>query len=73
MSESIDFIDRALRQRRSLETVLAALVAKYNRSPNPNVARMIQGIEAEIIQRRRVAALPSVPAAVSSTANPPTL
>jgi len=73
MSESVDFIDTALRQRRSLETVLAALVAKYNRSPNPNVARMIQGIEAEIIQRRRVAALPRVPAAVSSTANPPTL
>ena len=52
MSESIDFIDTALRQRRSLETVLAALLAKYNRSPNPNVARMIQGIEAEIIHRQ---------------------
>jgi hypothetical protein len=28
------------------------LVIRHNRSPSPELARMIQGIEAEIIQRR---------------------
>jgi hypothetical protein len=56
MSEGIDFIDVALKERRSLETVLAVLVAKHNRSPSPELARMIRGINAEIIQRRRVPA-----------------
>jgi hypothetical protein len=57
MCEDIDFIDIALKGRRSLETVLAELVAKHNRSPSPGLARMIQGIEAEIIQRRRLAGI----------------
>ena len=52
MAEGIEFIDIALMERRSLETVLAELVAKHNRSPSPGLARMIQGINAEIIQRR---------------------
>jgi hypothetical protein len=56
MPESIDFIDVALKERRSLEMVLAELVAKHNRSPSPGLARMIQGIEAELIRRRRVPA-----------------
>jgi hypothetical protein len=55
MSEGLEFIDTALKERRSLEGVLAVLVAKYKRSPSPGLTRMIQGIEAEIIQRRRVA------------------
>jgi hypothetical protein len=55
MSQSIEFIDVALNGRRSLETVLAEMVAKHHRSPNPGLARMIQGIEAEIIRRRSVA------------------
>ena len=54
MSEGIDFIDVALKERRSLETVLAVLLAKHNRSPSPELARMIQGIQAELIHRRRV-------------------
>jgi hypothetical protein len=57
MSDGIDFIDVALKERRSLETVLAELVAKHNRSPSPGLARMIQGIEAELIRRRRVPAI----------------
>ena len=52
MAEGIEFIDIALMERHSLETVLAELVAKHNRSPSPGLARMIQGINAEIIQRR---------------------
>jgi hypothetical protein len=56
MSEGFDFIDLALKERRSLEMVLAELVAKHNRSPSPELARMIQGIEAELIRRRRVPA-----------------
>jgi hypothetical protein len=39
-------------ERRSLETALAQLVAKYNRLPSSELARMIRGINAEIIQRR---------------------
>ena len=56
MSEGFDFIDVALKERRSLEMVLAVLVAKHNRSPSPELARMIQGIEAELIRRRRIPA-----------------
>ena len=41
MSAGIELIELALKERRSLETV-----------PSPELARMIQGIEAEIIQRR---------------------
>jgi hypothetical protein len=52
MAEGIEFIDIALMERRSLETALAQLVAKYNRLPSSELARMIRGINAEIIQRR---------------------
>jgi hypothetical protein len=52
MAEGIEFIDIALMERRSLETALAQLVAKFNRQPNSELARMIRGINAEIIQRR---------------------
>jgi hypothetical protein len=54
MSERIEFIDIALQERRTLETALAELVAKHSRSPSPELARMIQIIEAEVIQRQRV-------------------
>jgi hypothetical protein len=47
-----DFIASVLRERRSLETVLADLVAKHKRAPRPELARMIRGIEAEIVQRQ---------------------
>jgi len=57
MSERIEFIDIALQERRTLETVLAELVAKHSRSPSPELARMIQIIEAEVIQRQRVPAI----------------
>jgi hypothetical protein len=52
MSEDIEFIDVALSERRSLETALADLVAKQKRAPRPELARMIRGIEAEIVQRQ---------------------
>jgi hypothetical protein len=47
LSDDIEFIDTALKERRSLETVLAVLVAKHNRSASPRLARMIKIIEAE--------------------------
>jgi hypothetical protein len=57
MSERIEFIDIALQERRTLETALAELVAKHSRSPSPELARMIQIIEAEVIKRQRVPAI----------------
>jgi len=57
LSDDIEFIDTALKERRSLETVLAGLVAKHNRSPSPRLARMIQIIETEIVQRQSVPAI----------------
>jgi hypothetical protein len=66
MSQGVEFIDVALNGRRSLETVLAEMVAKHHRSPSPGLARMIQGIEAEIIWRRSVAG--NGEAAVASSA-----
>jgi hypothetical protein len=57
MSERIEFIDIALQERRALETALAELVAKHDRSPSPELARMIQIIEDEVIQRQRVPAI----------------
>jgi hypothetical protein len=57
LSDDIEFIDTALKERRSLETVLAVLVAKHNRSASPRLARMIQIIEAEIVQRQSVPAI----------------
>jgi len=49
-----EFIASVLRERRSLETVLADLVAKHKRAPRPQLARMIQAIEAEIIERQQL-------------------
>src|SRR5919108_5878538 len=43
MSDTVGVIDLILRERRSLETALGELIAKYNRSSckNPELARMI--------------------------------
>ena len=48
-----DQIGRALSERRSLEEALADLRAKYNGRPTPDLARMIQQLEAEIAERKR--------------------
>lgn len=57
MSESISFIELTLRERRSLETALAELLAKYRRSAGKSVelARMIRELEAEIRYRQKAA------------------
>jgi hypothetical protein len=54
MSESIGIIELILRERRSLETALADLVEKYNRSSckNPELSRMVRLLQAEITQRQ---------------------
>ena len=58
MSSTLGYIDLILRERRSLETALAELVEKYNRSSykSPDLARMIRQLEAEVTQRQRVRA-----------------
>jgi hypothetical protein len=38
MSAGIELIELALKERRSLEAVLAELVVKHNRSPRPELA-----------------------------------
>ena len=55
MSDTLGVIDLILRERRSLETALDELVAKYNRASykNPDLARMISQLKAEITQRKR--------------------
>jgi hypothetical protein len=60
MSDTVGVIDLILRERRSLETALSELVAKYNRSSckNPELARMIGQLKAEITQRKRSAHKP---------------
>jgi hypothetical protein len=55
MSDTLGYIDLILRERRSLESALAELVKKYNRSTykSPDLARMIRQLKAEITQRQR--------------------
>ena len=55
MFDTVGVIDLILRERRSLQTALDELVAKYNRSSykNPELARMIRQLKAEITQRKR--------------------
>ena len=55
MSDTLGVIDLILRERRSLETALGELVAKYNRASckSPELARMIRQLKAEIAQRKR--------------------
>jgi hypothetical protein len=47
------YIEKALKQRRSLDTALADLLAKYQREPSPELARMIALLRAEIELRKR--------------------
>jgi len=47
------YLDQALGERRSLERVLADLVAKYNSHPSPELARKIRQTEAEVRHRKR--------------------
>ncbi len=47
------FIDEMLKERRSLEKALADLREQYERNPNPNLARTIELIRAEIERRKQ--------------------
>jgi hypothetical protein len=53
MSETIGFIETALSERRSIERAFADLIAEHDRSPRPDLARMIRGLRTEIMQRKR--------------------
>ena len=48
-----EFIDQALKERRSLEKALADLLSQYQRNPTPDLARKIELIRAEIELRKR--------------------
>jgi hypothetical protein len=54
-----EFIERTLKERRSLQEALADFVAKYDRTPPNNersaLERMIEVIKAEIALRNAVA------------------
>jgi hypothetical protein len=47
------FIDRVLSERRTLKKALADIRAKYENSPDPELADMIRHAEAEILDRER--------------------
>jgi hypothetical protein len=46
-------MEKALRNRRSLEHVLAELEAKYEKNPSADLARMMEQLRAEIEARKR--------------------
>ena len=48
----MDFIEKALRQRRSLEKALEDVRAKNAREPSPELEKMIRDLEVEIARRR---------------------
>jgi hypothetical protein len=48
-----EYIDASFRERRSLEKAFADLVAKYEKHPSEELARMIRQLEAEIAERKR--------------------
>ena len=54
--ETEDFIERSLRERRSLQGALADMLTKYNRIPSGSertmLERMIAGLRAEIDLRQ---------------------
>ena len=52
VSKQIGSIDKGLTERRTLEGALADLTAKHTRHPRPELARMIQQLEAEIAIRK---------------------
>ena len=49
----IDGIEKAINRRRSLESALAELEAKYQRQPSPELARMMEQLKAEIATRQQ--------------------
>jgi len=48
-----DRIDKAMKGRRSLESALAELEAKYRTRPSAELARMMEQLKAEIAIRKR--------------------
>jgi len=48
-----DLIEDLLKERRSLEQALADLCEQYQRQPNPDLARTIELLGAEIELRKR--------------------
>jgi hypothetical protein len=54
------FIEKTLNDRRTLEKALADLLAKYQREPSPQLARMIELLRAEIELRKRKVLSPIV-------------
>ncbi len=48
-----DIVQRGINDRRSIETALADLLAKYERFPSTDLARMIRQLQAEIGERKR--------------------
>jgi hypothetical protein len=49
----VDGIEKTIKQRRSLESALAELEAKYQRQPSPELARMMEQLKAEIAVRQQ--------------------
>jgi hypothetical protein len=47
------FIDRVLAERRTLQQALADIRAKYEKSPDSELADMIRHCQAEILDRER--------------------
>jgi hypothetical protein len=52
-----DFIEKILRERRSMPAALADLIAQYKRCPTPELARTIELLRTEIEQESRDASL----------------
>ena len=48
-----DIIQRGINDRRSIEQALADPLAKYERHPTADLARMIRQLQAEIGERKR--------------------
>jgi hypothetical protein len=46
-------IERAISERRSIETALSDLLARYEKYPTTELARMIEQLQAEIAERKR--------------------
>ena len=49
-----DLIGLGMSERRSIEDALADLLAKYERHPTADLARMIRQLQAEIGERKRL-------------------
>jgi hypothetical protein len=50
-----DVFERAIRDGRSIEEALADLLATYEWRPSPELALMIEQLQAEIAERKRPA------------------